>query len=280
MIAIKDFDVNKSSHKLWEDEENSTIIRYFPAKEKKSDAAIVIFAGGGYRSRAEHESDGYANYFSEIGIDSFVVDYRVIPCHFPDQLSDARRGVRFVRYYSEKYGINKDKIAVIGSSAGGHLAAFVSTYKEKIDCEGVDEIDNESYLPNAQILCYAVTSAADEAIMNVGTFTNLMGDDFSPENAKKFSPDLLADENTPQAFIWHTTNDASVNVIQSYMYASALRRKNVPVEMHIFPEGPHGLGLAKNNKWVGRCDDKIMAHVSLWGDLLEKWLIYIGYIDR
>ena len=279
MIAINDFDVNKSEHKLWENDENSTLIRYFPAKEKKSDAAIVIFAGGGYKSRAVHESDGYAEFFSSTGVDSFVVDYRVIPDHFPAQLLDARRGVRFVRYYAEKYGIDKEKIAVIGSSAGGHLAAFVSTYKEKVDGEGVDEIDEENAIPNAQILCYAVSSAADEEILNVGTFTNLMGDDFSPENAKKFSPDLLADENTPQAFIWHTANDLSVNVIQSYAYASALRRKNVPVEMHIFPEGPHGLGLAKNNKWVGRCDEKIMSHVCRWADLLEEWLKYIGWLS-
>lgn len=277
MIDLKDFDVNKSEHKLWDNEESSTVIRYFPAKEKKSDAAIVIFAGGGYKSRAVHESDGYAEFFSGIGIDSFVVDYRVAPEHFPTQLLDARRGVRFVRYYSEKYGIDKEKIAVIGSSAGGHLAALVSTYRSEIEGEGADEIDNECCIPNAQILCYPVISTVDDTIWHRGSGLNLLGED-NLDFAPNVSPDLIADEKTPQAFIWHTAADNAVNVINSYSYASALRRKNVPVEMHIFPNGPHGLGLAKNNKWVGKCDDKIMSHVCRWADFLEGWLKYIGWL--
>lgn len=277
MIEIMNFDVNKSEHKLWENDENSTIIRYFPAKEKKSDAAIVVFAGGGYTHRALHEGDGYAELFSEIGIDSFVVDYRVAPEHFPTQLLDARRGVRFVRYYSEKYGIDKEKIAVIGSSAGGHLAALVSTYRGEIEGEGADEIDNECCIPNAQILCYPVISTVDDTIWHRGSGLNLLGED-NLDFAPNVSPDLIADEKTPQAFIWHTAADNAVNVINSYSYASALRRKNVPVEMHIFPNGPHGLGLAKNNKWVGKCDDKIMSHVCRWADLLEEWLTYIGWL--
>ena len=278
MIDLKDFDVNKSTHKLWENDENSTIIRYFPAKEKKSDAAIVIFAGGGYTHRALHEGDGYAELFSERGIDSFVVDYRVAPEHFPTQLLDARRGVRFVRYYAEKYGIDKEKIAVIGSSAGGHLAALVSTYRGEIEGEGADEIDNECCIPNAQILCYPVISTVDDTIWHRGSGLNLLGED-NLDLAPSVSPDLIADEKTPQAFIWHTAADSAVNVINSYVYASALRRKNVPVEMHIFPHGPHGLGLAKNNKWVGKCDEKILSHVSRWSELLENWLAYINFLN-
>ena len=278
MISLNSFNSSERSHRLWHEKEDSTLIRFFPAINKKSDAAIVIFAGGAYTHRALHESDGYAEFFAKNGINAFVVDYRVSPDHFPAQLSDARRGVRFVRYYSGKYGIDKEKIAVIGSSAGGHLAALVSTYRGELEGEGADEIDKESYLPDAQILCYPVINTTDSEIMSLITVNALLGEDnlsFAPE----VSPDLIADENTPQAFIWHTSTDGAANVINSYVYASALRRKSVPVEMHIFPEGPHGAGLAKNGEGADAHVQKMLSHMSRWSDLLIDWLSYIGFLS-
>ncbi len=260
MIAKDIFDAAKSEYKLWEEDEGSVLIHYYPAKERKSDAAVLIFPGGAYRGRASHEGVGYAEHFMEVGIDSFVVDYRVYPDFFPLPLLDARRAVRFVRYYAEKFGIDKEKIAIIGSSAGGHLCAMAATYREKIDGEGIDEIDNECYLANSQILCYPVISAVDESIWHKYSMESLLGDNMA--FAPNVSPELIADENTPDAFIWHTANDPSVNVINSYVYASALRRVNVPVEMHIFPDGPHGLGLAKD----------MPETVGQWAGLMDNWL--------
>ena len=277
MLELKNFDACLPEYRLWEEDENSTLIHYYPAKKKGCRGAVIIFPGGGYVSRAVHEGLGYAEYLTETGINAFVVDYRVKPEVFPAPLCDARRAVRFVRYYAEKFGIDPSLISVMGSSAGGHLAALVSTYRNEIEGEGVDEIDKESYLPNAQILCYPVISTVDDIIGHRGSGLNLLGED-NLDFAPNVSPELIADENTPQAFIWHTAEDKSVNVINSYAYASTLRRKNVPVEMHIFPEGPHGLGLAKNNKWVGKCDEKIMSHVCRWAELLEEWLKYIGWL--
>ena len=142
-------------------------ITYYGAKDKTSDIAIVIFPGGGYGGRADHEGRGYAEFFNENGIDAFVCDYRVYPHHFPLPLLDARRAVRWVRYHADEYGINKDKILVIGSSAGGSLATLVSTYREPIEFEGVDEIDNESPFPNGQILCYPVVTLENDDITHV-----------------------------------------------------------------------------------------------------------------
>ena len=278
MISLNSFNSSERSHRLWQEKEDSTLIRFFPAINKKSDAAIVIFAGGAYTHRALHESDGYAEFFAKNGINAFVVDYRVSPDHFPAQLSDARRGVRFVRYYSGKYGIDKEKIAVIGSSAGGHLAALVSTYRGELEGEGADEIDKESYLPDAQILCYPVINTTDSEIMSLITVNALLGEDnlsFAPE----VSPDLIADEKTPQAFIWHTVEDGSVNVINSYEYASALRRQNVPVEMHIFPNGHHGLGLCDIFSDTPDAAKKMRRHTGMWKELLLSWLSYIGYLN-
>ena len=268
MIAKNTFDASKLEYRLWEENESSPLIHYYPAKNKKSDAAIVIFAGGGYCMRAEHEGKGYAEHFMDLGVDSFVVDYRVSPYYFPAPLLDARRGVRFVRYYAEKFGINPDKIAIMGSSAGGHLCAMTSTYRDKIDGEGVDEIDEMSYLPSSQILCYPVISMVDDEIWHHGSVKNLLGPD-NMDFAPNVSPELIADEKTPDAFIWHTSSDGGVNVINSYKYAIALREKNVRVEMHIFPEGGHGLGLA--------CD--MPDTVGQWAGLMDNWLKAKGWLE-
>ena len=123
--------------RLWEDvipgfieEATVPMIHYYPADKKCGKGCVVIFPGGGYSGRAAHEGQGYAEFFAKNGIDSFVVDYRVKPTLFPYPLLDARRAVRYVRANAEKYGIDPEKIAVMGSSAGGHLAALVSTYKD------------------------------------------------------------------------------------------------------------------------------------------------------
>ena len=136
-------------------EEIPEITAYIPA-EKKCNGAVVIFPGGAYRGRAAHEGKGYAEFLQSKGICAFDVAYRVSPHRFPLELLDARRAVRWVRAHAEEYGIDKNKIAVMGSSAGGHLAAMVSTYIDPIEFEGLDSVDAEDYLPNAQILCYPV----------------------------------------------------------------------------------------------------------------------------
>lgn len=257
--------------KLWEKtpglcQTEPEIIPYIP-QEKRSDAAIVIFPGGAYRGLADHEGAGYAEYLAGQGITAFVVTYRVAPHKFPLELLDARRAVRWVRAHAEEYGICKDKIAVMGSSAGGHLTALVSTYRGKIDFEGLDAVDTEDYLPNAQILCYPVIChPADDGVAHVGSYHNLLESRESADQ-KKVDPCLIADEKTPPAFIWHTAGDSGVNVINSYRYAEKLRTLNVPVEMHIFPYGPHGLGLAPKH-----------PHVAQWSGLMLNWLRLLEWL--
>lgn len=279
MISLNEFNANQAEYRLWEKKEDSTLIYFYPASDKKSNGAVIIFAGGGYMRKAEFEGKGYAQFLNENGINAFVVDYRVSPNIFPAQLVDARRAVRFVRYYSEKFGIDASKIAVMGSSAGGHLAALVSTYRDKIDCEGVDEIDNEDYIPNLQILCYPVINLSDEAIRHEGSAINLLGKD-NLDFVKNVSPDLIADEKTPRAFIWHTATDGAVNVINSYNYAGALRRHKIPVELHVFPAGDHGLGLGHGNQYADAYPVELQNHVSQWNALLFNFLRFIGFLNK
>lgn len=252
---------------LWTDvpgtQTETPTLTYYPPLQKASDAAVVIFPGGGYEHRAEHEGEGYAHMLNSFGITAFVVAYRVFPARFPDPLSDARRAVRYVRHHAEQFGIDATKIAVMGSSAGGHLSALLCTYDKSVLGDGIDEIGMEDYLPNAQILCYPVISS-DEEITHAGSYRNLLGEDFA--KWEEYSPEKLVSEKTPQAFIWHTAEDPGVSVINSYCYATALRKANVPCELHVFPYGGHGMGLAS-----------YAPHVAQWNELLHRWLQLIGY---
>lgn len=255
---------------LWRDtpglcNEIPAITAYMP-ENKKSDAAIIVFAGGGYAERAEYEGDRYAQFLSENGYTAFVVDYRVSPHRFPLPLLDARRAVRTVRFNAEKYGIDKNKVAVMGSSAGGHLAALLSTYYEPIEFENIDEIDSEDFVPNAQILCYPVISLLNKEITHIGSAKNLLGDKLEQMGAA-LSPDLLVSPKTPKAFIWHTFADEAVNVKNSIIYCNKLKDFDILTEMHIFPDGIHGLALAEGDDAIGR-------HIAQWKGLLLNWLEY------
>lgn len=249
------------------------MIHYYPAASKKGRGTVVIFPGGGYANRAPHEGEGYAEFLNEFGLDAFVVDYRVTqrqePGVYPDPVLDARRAVRFVRANAERFDIDPSKIAVMGSSAGGHLAAAVSTYRGMIEGEGADELDLVDYLPNAQILCYPVTSIKSHR----GSYVNLLGEG-AEALADAFDPIRRADAKTPPAFIWHTAEDASVNVIGSYKYAEKLKSMEIPVEMHIFPYGRHGLG-------TGRVESRgLVSHITSWTWLLGRWLALYGYLFK
>ena len=244
----------------------------YRAENKTHDGTVVIFPGGAYACRAPHEGDGYARFFNEHGYDVFVVDYRVSPNRFPTELLDARRAVRLVREHAAEYGISPDKIAVMGSSAGGHLAALVSTYRPAIDGEGADATDEISPFPNASILCYPVIDTSDDAVVHYGSKINLLGEE-NEDLGASVSPSVIADRHTCPAFLWHTSDDECVNVINSYRYATRLRNVGVPVEMHILPHGPHGMGLAERR--FGYTDDT--PYVARWGEWLLAWLASLGF---
>ncbi len=257
---------------LWESipgfcEEIPSIIPFIPA-EKKSDAAVVIFPGGGYSGRAaDHEGDQFARMFNEVGVMAFVVEYRVYPHRFPSPMLDGRRAVRFVRAHAAEYGLDVNKIAVMGSSAGGHLASMVATYPGEEPREVLDAIDREDGVPNAQILCYPVICApVGDGIAHEGSYKNLLGD-ASSVTAEAVDPAKNVTDKTPPAFIWHTADDNVVNVINSYTYATALRNHNVPLEMHIFPHGRHGLGLGADEPYV-----------RPWADHLIRWFGWLGWL--
>lgn len=244
--------------KLW-DHENEERLVYYPAKNKKSDAAAVIFPGGAYAFLADHEGRGYAEFLNGLGYDAFVCLYRVAPHRFPLPLLDARRAMRLVRANAGKTGIDPHKIAAMGSSAGGSLVTLLSTCLDPLPGEDQDGLRALPFLPDAQILCYPVVTLKDDAVTHTDSRFNLFGDDLAA--ARVLSPELHVTAQTPPAFLWHTADDPGVSVFNTLLYASALHAAGVGVECHIFPHGDHGLGLAEGDPVVGA-----------WRELLARFL--------
>lgn len=236
-------------------EDIPTITPFLPSSWNANGKSVVVLPGGGYWGLADHEGPGYAEWLAANGYAAFVVKYRLgaHKYHHPAEISDAARAVRFVRSITPQLKLKADKIGIMGSSAGGHLAATASTVHHL----GVRE-EGETDAPNAgrpdfTILCYPVVSLVSE-FTHAGSRSNLLGDKVNdPELRKLLSPELNVTKDTPPAFIWHTYEDGGVPVENSFMYASALRKAKIPFELHVYEKGGHGLGLAGGHPWADEC---------------------------
>lgn len=223
--------------------------------------AVVICPGGGYAGRAAHEGKDIALRFNKLGFHAFVVQYRVAPNRFPVPQQDIFRAIKIVRSNAGNWNVKADKIAVCGFSAGGHLAASSGTLFNEVDANAGDKADNYSQRPDALILCYPVISSGEHA--HVGSFNNLLGEDASQELRKKYSLEKCITGETPPAFLWHTSEDAAVPVENSLLFGLELRKHKIPFELHVFPEGRHGLGLGV---------DPGVPEIQVWPELCATWL--------
>lgn len=252
----------KKTVDLWQHSDGLPKLDCYLPQNRSCRAAVVILPGGGYVNLAEHEGQGYAEFLNFHGIAAFVCNYRVHPNMFPLPLLDARRAVQYVRHHAAEFGISPYSIYIMGSSAGGHLAALTSTYEAQIPVPTPDAVDAESFRPDGQILCYPVIKLLGKEVAHLDSGRFLLGMQ-QAELGEALSPDLIATKNTPKAFIWHTFQDGLVNAINSLDYARRLRQLEVPVEMHIYPDGHHGLGLAQD-----------CPHTNQWPEQLIKWIHY------
>jgi len=246
-----------------------TIVPYFPQGWKKGPQAVLVFPGGGYGFLAAHEGAGYAELLAANGITAFVVNYRIAPeSHHPAMISDACRAVRLIRAHAAELGIDPHKIGVMGSSAGGHLAACCATMPELALFEPGEKPDVEFGRPDFSILAYPVISGT-ESWRHFGSFQNLLGSKIpDQETLRKLSPEQHVSDRTPPAFLWHTFEDTCVPMENSMAYASALRNRNIPLELHIYQKCEHGIGLGGGLAAYlrGECGD------HPWGAECVRWV--------
>ena len=204
---------------------------------------MLILPGGGYGGLAGHEGKGYAEWLVAQGVTCYVLQYRLGSHGYrhPVMLNDAARALRTVRAWARRDGLDPDRIGIIGSSAGGHLASTLLTHFDAGQADAADPIEHESSRPDLGILCYPVITL--ETYTNQGSKNNLLGKNPSPELVKFLSNEQQVTAQTPPCFIWHTVEDQAVPVENSLLFADALRRAGAPFDLHIYEKGKHGLGL-------------------------------------
>lgn len=264
MIRLWEKDIPGYDEKL--DKTIPGIMPYLVESDKKHGAVIVI-PGGAYGMKAPHEGEPIARWLNKIGLSAFVLDYRVSPYEYPYPIIDGKRAVRYVRYNAKKWNIAEDKIAVLGFSAGGHLASTLGTHFDYGDKNSNDAIERVSCRPDAMILCYPVITF--RKYTNYDTLYNLLGKTPDKELVNSLSNENSVTENTPSSFLWHTSDDEGVNVENSLMFASALKKYEIPFELHIFPNGSHGLGLAEE-----------YPNIATWTKLCEQWLLGMNFMEQ
>ncbi|MCB9876557.1 MAG: amidohydrolase family protein [Planctomycetes bacterium] len=230
--------------------------------------AIVVCPGGGYGGLAMgHEGAQIAEWLGSIGVAAVVLDYRHRGKGYghPAPLDDARRALRLVRARADEWRIDPTRVGVLGFSAGGHLAASVSTWHDAGAADAADPVERRSCRPDFAVLCYPVI-AFDRPFTHRGSQKNLLGDGAPPELVLRLSCERQVAADTPPTFLWHTADDAGVPVQNSLAYAEALRAHGVPVELHVFEHGRHGLGLAEG------------TDAEPWPELCRKWLVQRGVL--
>jgi acetyl esterase/lipase len=249
------------------DEDKPTLTLYPATGAEKVPTGVIVCPGGGYSHLSSvKEGSDIALWLNRIGISAFVLKYRLgMKYHHPVELSDAQRAIRYVRSRAADFGIQPNRIGIWGFSAGGHLASTTGTHFDGGNRQSADPIERQSSRPDFMILSYPVITLQDP-YAHVGSRVNLLGEKPNPALVNELSNELQVTTQTPPTFLFHTTEDKTVPVENSVQFYLALRKAGVPAELHIYLQGPHGVGLAPNDP---------VLHT--WPDRLADWLKAQGY---
>lgn len=227
-----------------------TIMR--PPEDKASGTSVIVCPGGGYSVLAlEHEGYAVGQWLNRLGITALVLQYRVPRAkdqtHWVPPLQDAQRTVSYVRSNADKWGLDPNRIGILGFSAGGHLGATTSTRFDQRAYQPIDDVDEVSCRPDFTILIYPASITPTKT------------------TAKK-SEEITVGPDTPPAFLAVTADDG--HTLSSLFYTMALREHDVPVELHVYPEGGHGYGLGRGE-----------SAISTWPQHCERWLRDRGLVE-
>jgi acetyl esterase/lipase len=260
------------------DKDVPTLTICLPKPESATGAAVVVCPGGGYGMLAvDHEGKQVAEWLNSLGVAAFILKYRLGPrYHHPAMLDDAGRAIRTVRAGASRWGLDPHKVAIIGFSAGGHLASTAGTHFGAGKPDAEDPIERVSSRPDRLILVYPVIALATP-FGHSGSLRNLLGDNPTQELVENLSNERQVTKDTPPTFLAHTNADKGVPAENSMLFALALRKAGVPVELHLFERGPHGLGLGRGTAQFKIAPDPAF---QVWPKLCETWLKNQGFLDK
>jgi acetyl esterase/lipase len=252
------------------DADRPTLTIFRAAGRQNGVTSVIVAPGGGYVNLSmDKEGRQIASWFNAMGVTAFVLKYRLGPRYrHPIEFGDAQRALRLVRSRAAEFGVAPDRIGMMGFSAGGHLAATAGTRFDEGAPTALDPVERAGSRPDFLILAYPVISF-DPAIAHAGSVRSLLGENPSPSLLQELSADLHASARTPPTFLFSTNADTAVPAENSVRFYLALRQAKVPAEIHIFENGPHGVGLDLGDPALG-----------LWPTLLTNWLRARGLVGR
>ena len=266
---------NSTTYPLWPgpapnaqgtaDDDVPTLTPYLPVANPTR-TAVIVAPGGGYAHLSGKEADA-AKWLAAHGVAGFVLKYRLGPkYHSPVELGDAQRAVRLLRADAAKYGIAPDHIGMWGFSAGGHLAASAGTIFDAGSAAAGDRVERQSSRPDFLVLAYPVISMLDP-YGHVASRKNLLGEHPTADEERAMSVETRVTARTPPTFLYATTDDPVVPVMNSVLFYEALVANEVPAELHLYRHGPHGTGLAEG-----------FPELKSWTDLLLTWMRAGGWM--
>ncbi|MBA4063834.1 MAG: alpha/beta hydrolase [Isosphaera sp.] len=270
----------KAPHAVGDSDADKPSLTVFAApKGKANGAAVVVCPGGGYGVlAADHEGKQVAEWLNGIGVSAFVLKYRIAtkdrpgPLH-PAPLADAQRAIRLVRAKAADYGVDPARVGVWGFSAGGHLASTAATHFDAGRKDG-DEVERQSCRPDFAILAYPVVTM-EAGVTHGGSRRNLIGDKPDEKLVELLSNEKQVTKETPPVFLFHTSEDKAVVPEHATRFYLACKRAGVPVELHIYEKGRHGVGLGRDPKWTGG-----EASVATWPNRLADWMKSRGLLEK
>ncbi|MDB5230606.1 MAG: hypothetical protein JWN76_1411 [Chitinophagaceae bacterium] len=230
---------------------------FLPKNNSKPLTAVIICPGGGYSHLAiDHEGYEVAKAFNDAGIAAFILKYRLpnLTCFSNSAiapLQDAQEAMKVVRARAKEWNLDSNKIGVLGFSAGGHVASTIGTHYTQAY---IKNENNVSLRPDFLLLLYPVISFTD-SLAHMGSRNNLLGKNAGKDSVILFSNELQVNAQTPPSFLVHAADDKSVKCENSIQFFMALKKNNVPAELHIYEKGGHGFGLhntTTDDQWFDR----------------------------